>query len=499
MTKRVWSLLLALCMAVTLLPITVFAAEPQALQRMTGVSAVQQNAEEKQDSKAAAGYIYVNGTKLTDGMYWRNGNASASSSNYNAYYKSGTLYLKNAKITGGRTVSYDGRNATVGIYVPNGSIGISLSGTNSISNSSYAAVGIYVEYGSLTISGSGILSAGTKKSLGDSDGNDAIVVNDNLTISGTTVSANAGWTGIFCDGTYTIQDAVVSAYGQFDIGTWARTINIKNSRVTVNGCYGMGTTVSTTISGKSLVITRGTGFGDSVPAVGLDSRTNTSGMKTLVGSSEASAYGISNFDSVDHSAYPYVAVYSNTYSGNRFVDVHSSDWFYSPVGYVYNKGLMAGTSAIRFSPNNGMNRAMAAMTLYKMSKLSGFHISTGSPKNFTDVSSGAWYADAVKWASGAGIVSGTGGNRFSPNAAVTREQFAVMLYGYAKKLGWSVSSSASLSGFSDANRVSSWSKDAMKWAVARKIMSGSDGKLMPQGTLTRAQASVMLRQFASLG
>ena len=122
MTKRVWSLLLALCMAVTLLPITVFAAEPQARQRMTGVSAVQQNAEEKQDSKAAAGYIYVNGTKLTDGMYWRNGNASASSSNYNAYYKSGTLYLKNAKITGGRTVSYDGRNATVGIYVPNGSL-----------------------------------------------------------------------------------------------------------------------------------------------------------------------------------------------------------------------------------------------------------------------------------------------------------------------------------------------------------------------------------------
>ena len=146
-----------------------------------------------------------------------------------------------------------------------------------------------------------------------------------------------------------------------------------------------------------------------------------------------------------------------------------------------------------------MNRAMPAMTLYKMSKLSGFHISTGSPKNFTDVSSGAWYADAVKWASGAGIVSGTGGNRFSPNAAVTREQFAVMLYGYAKKLGWSVLSSASLSGFSDANRVSSWSKDAMKWAVARKIMSGSDGKLMPQGTLTRAQASVMLRQFGSLG
>lgn len=497
MKKRVGSLLLALCMAVTLLPAAAFAAEPQARQQM-GAADVQQDSTQVQDIKAAAGSVYVNGVKLTDGTYWKNGNASASSSNYNAYYKSGTLYLKNAKITGGRTVSYGGRDATAGIYVPSGSVSISLSGTSSISNSGYAAVGVYVADGSLTISGSGTLSAGTAKSRGDSDGNDAIVVAGNLAISDTTVSANAGWAGISCDGTCTVQNAVVSAYGEFDLGIWANTIKITDSRVTASGCVGINTSAGTTVSGKSLAIARGTGFGDAVPAVGMRGKTKTSGMKVIAGAGETNASGIGNFDSANHDAYAYVAVYSTTYSANRFLDVRSSDWYYNPVGYAYNNGLMSGTSAIRFSPNTGMNRAMAAMTLYKLSQKSGFGISSGSPKSFSDVPSDAWYAAAVKWASGAGLVSGTGNNRFSPNAAVTREQFAVMLYSYAGKLGWNVSARANLNGFSDAGKVSSWSKNAMQWAVANGIMSGSDGKLMPQGTLTRAQAATMLQKFAAL-
>lgn len=179
-----------------------------------------------------------------------------------------------------------------------------------------------------------------------------------------------------------------------------------------------------------------------------------------------------------------------------FTDVSSTDWYYSYVCYAYENALFQGVSATQFSPSTKMNRAMLATVLYRLAGAQGAAPGAG----FTDVASGDWYANAVNWAAGAGIVTGYDDGCFYPNNDVTREQMAVMLYRYAKDYtGRDVSVSGSLSGFSDHAEVSAWAETALSWAVGSGILSGyEDGSLRPGGTASRAEVATMLQRFTTL-
>lgn len=185
----------------------------------------------------------------------------------------------------------------------------------------------------------------------------------------------------------------------------------------------------------------------------------------------------------------------NPDTGNPFTDVHPDDWFYNDVMFVYQNGLMAGTSDTAFSPNDPITRAQVAVIFYRMA---GSPAVTGDSP-FTDVENGpgtAWYYNAVLWAQQNGIVSGYGDGTFHPGTNITREQLAVIFYNYAKLKGYDVSAVNDLSGFTDAGDVSDWALPAMRWAVGSGIMGGyGDGILGPQGTATRAQVAAMLRRF----
>lgn len=183
-----------------------------------------------------------------------------------------------------------------------------------------------------------------------------------------------------------------------------------------------------------------------------------------------------------------------TYS--PFIDLCSSDWHYSYAIYAYENGLFSGTSATQFSPGTNMNRAMLATVLSRLNGIPNYIPSVG----FTDVEEGTWYADAVNWAALVGIVNGRGDGTFAPNDSVTREQLCTMLYRYARNyLGLDVSASADLSGFTDHTKVSSYAQDAVAWAVATGLVTGtSTTTLSPGGTATRAQVAAILQRFNNL-
>lgn len=175
-----------------------------------------------------------------------------------------------------------------------------------------------------------------------------------------------------------------------------------------------------------------------------------------------------------------------------FTDVRTSDWFYDPVKYVYEEGLMTGTGANTFAPNLTTTRGMIVSILYRLE--GGPQINGNSP--FTDVKDDDWYGDAVRWAERAGVVSGTSATTFAPNAAITREQLAAILMNYANYKHENTSARADLSKYSDAGKISSWANDVMAWAVSKGYISGMTATtLAPQGSATRAQVAAILQRY----
>jgi len=176
----------------------------------------------------------------------------------------------------------------------------------------------------------------------------------------------------------------------------------------------------------------------------------------------------------------------------KFDDVSRTDWFYDAVNYVVKEGLFEGVSEDEFRPNGSMTRAMLVTVLWRLE---------GEPtvfwySDFEDVSAYAWYADAVAWASANGIVNGVSATEFDPDAPITREQMAAMLYRYAGFKGLDVSVDGDLNAYADAEDVSDYAKDAMAWAVSNGFIQGmNETTLAPQGTATRAQVATILMRF----
>ena len=175
-----------------------------------------------------------------------------------------------------------------------------------------------------------------------------------------------------------------------------------------------------------------------------------------------------------------------------FTDVADNAWYAEAVRYVYEHGLMAGTSATAFSPDATTSRSMIAAILWRMA---------GSPvvnyaMDYTDVAQGQWYSEAIRWAASEGIVGGYGNGLFGTNDPITREQFAAMLYRFAQEQGYDVSigENTNILSYTDVADLSEYAISAMQWAVGAGIINGTgDGStLSPQGQATRAQAAVIL-------
>lgn len=171
-----------------------------------------------------------------------------------------------------------------------------------------------------------------------------------------------------------------------------------------------------------------------------------------------------------------------------FTDADRTAWYHDGVHYCVEHGLMVGTSADTFEPNTTTTRGMIATILWRLE---------GSPMvdtamNYTDVPSGSWYEDAIRWADSTGVVLGYGDGTFGPDDPITREQMAAMLWRYAGK----PQAESSLADFTDGSETSQWAESAMLWAVEQGLIEGmGNAQLNPQGQATRAQAATILMRF----
>ena len=180
---------------------------------------------------------------------------------------------------------------------------------------------------------------------------------------------------------------------------------------------------------------------------------------------------------------------------NPFQDVLRNAWYYEAVAFCNDRSLIAGTDETQFSPDASLDRSMLVTILYRYEGKPG----VSGPSSFTDVPTGEWYSDAIAWAQENRIVAGVTETTFAPFQPVTREQMAAIFYRYAAKSGIGTDERASLDSFADASRVSSYAKDAISWCVARGILSGSNGKLNPQSSATRAEfASILMRYITKV-
>ena len=188
------------------------------------------------------------------------------------------------------------------------------------------------------------------------------------------------------------------------------------------------------------------------------------------------------------------AVNTGAGEGSLFSDVNAGDWFDAAVQWVYDNGLMNGTSATEFSPNANLTRGMVVTVLYRVANSPGVD---GLANPFGDVASGQWYADAVIWAAANGIVTGVTVTAFEPETDVTREQMATIFYRYAVFTGSEpVNGSAADLGFADAGQIATWAVDGAVFCSANGIITGKPGALFdPQGNATRAEFATMLMRY----
>ena len=177
---------------------------------------------------------------------------------------------------------------------------------------------------------------------------------------------------------------------------------------------------------------------------------------------------------------------------NPFTDVPASHWAHDDITYVYENDLMNGTDGSLFSPESTTTRAQLVTVLYRLA---------GQPaadwaNPFWDVPASAWFHDAVTWAWENDITGGVSSTHFGAGNAVTREQLAAFLYRYAQDQGYDTSARADLSGYSDAGLVSSYATQALSWANATGLITGTTATtLSPQGSATRAQVATILSRF----
>ena len=172
----------------------------------------------------------------------------------------------------------------------------------------------------------------------------------------------------------------------------------------------------------------------------------------------------------------------------NFTDVEENGWYHTGVDFMVRNGYMNGVAADTFDVEGSLTRAQLVTILYRIAG----EPETSAAIPFADVADGQWYTKAIVWAAENGIVKGVNETTFAPNDPITREQIAVILYRYAHEEN---TEDGKLTSFPDAKDISGYALEAMNWAVARGLINGSDGKLLPQDTATRAQIAVILARY----
>ena len=184
-------------------------------------------------------------------------------------------------------------------------------------------------------------------------------------------------------------------------------------------------------------------------------------------------------------------VQASDVTGLPFIDVKESDWFYEAVQFAFESGMMNGTGGSSFQPNAMLSRSMIATILWRLEGSPD-----GNPVRFTDVSDGQWYTEGVNWAAANDLVNGYGNSTFGPKDDITREQMAAILYRYAQFKGYDCTVQGDLSRFADGGQTSDWARDAVVWAVDKGLLTGKGGGLLdPKGTATRVEVATILMRF----
>ena len=178
-----------------------------------------------------------------------------------------------------------------------------------------------------------------------------------------------------------------------------------------------------------------------------------------------------------------------------FTDIHNH-WAADNILFAASRGLLSGTSDTTFSPDTGMTRGMFVTALGRLAGINPDSYQTGK---FTDVKADAYYAPYVNWAAQTGIVEGVTATTFAPDTNINREQMAVIMANYAKKLGYDLPKTLQAVTFADNTQISSWAKDAVKSMQQAGILAGkNENKFDPKGTATRAEVATVLRRFVEI-
>ena len=174
-----------------------------------------------------------------------------------------------------------------------------------------------------------------------------------------------------------------------------------------------------------------------------------------------------------------------------FADVAPDAWYADAVRYVSERGLMSGTGDAAFSPDDTTTRGMVVTILWRLDGSPAWTTASG----FSDVEESAYYAEAVGWASANGIVGGYDNETFGPGDPITREQMAAILYRFAQTQGWDTTASADLSSYTDASQISAYALTALQWANGAGLIAGSGGAILPGDSATRAQVAAILMRL----
>ena len=178
---------------------------------------------------------------------------------------------------------------------------------------------------------------------------------------------------------------------------------------------------------------------------------------------------------------------------NPYTDVKKGDWYFDAVRFVSEEKLFSGMTATEFAPGVSLSRAMLVTVLWRHEGQP-----TAKAAAFTDVPADAWYAKAVAWAAANGIVEGVSATEFAPDAPITREQLATLIYRYANYKKYAAKDGGKLS-FTDADRVSAYAVPALSWATANDVVTGrDDGSVDPQGGATRAECAIVMMRLLAL-
>lgn len=481
MKKRLLSLLLILCLCAALLPVTALAVETTVTDETDLRTALSIGGTVKLGEKinlAAALEINntvtldLNGYEIARGAYFgvinavniKNGghltltdssNGSGAISNFDGsvhVLAGGTFTMNGGRLLAGRALGGDIRARGGGVLVDKDGLFVMNGGSIESCLANGDGGGVYVN-GMFRMTGGTIYNCGTEEASYDGTHGDGggvfIAPNGRFEMSGGSIE-NCKAIGAFHEG---------KGGGVYVGGTFSMTGG------TITGC--------TANEGSGVYVANGATA--TLITSNITGNTKTGGKEDNITAPGGYKEYEPPVDPIDPD-YPLISILPALEKDLLFIDVKSTDWFYSDVKYAYETGLMTGTSGTAFSPEAPVTRGMV-MTI--LARREGIRTDRYTP----------WYAAGCEWAKATGISDGS-----NPEAPVTREQLAAMLYRYAALKGRDLTAGENLN-FTDASDVSAYALSALQWATGEKILTGSNGALNPQAPAARAHLAAILHRY----